>query len=68
MENSEKPLKNGEELVNSIINRLDYLGKMPIYHNIINTLKELTNHELNQLINLGNVVDWHNEELLNETT
>ena len=61
-----KPNKTGRELVQSVCDRLEDKGELLTDHNILLTIKSLTNGQLNQLIQLGNIVEWHNELVNNK--
>ena len=54
---------NGEKFIETICNRLKTENKIVYSTTIVDQIRELTEAELNQLIMLGNVVDWHNKSL-----
>ncbi len=53
----------GKELSEKLCERLDDLNVLPYDHNLYKLLKSLTKAELSQLVNLGDVVEWHNDRI-----
>ncbi len=54
---------NGNELSEKLLERLDDLKVLPYDHNLYKLLTSLTKAELSQLVNLGDVTEWHNDRI-----
>lgn len=56
----------GEELIARIAQRLDEEDIRCYDSAIVTRIKYLTSSELNQLVSLGDVIQWHNDRVNNE--
>lgn len=53
----------GESLIEIICKRLNDEGNLLYDANIVNKLKKMTKHEMNQAMYFGDVEKWHNDRI-----
>ena len=55
---------DGKKFIEIICQRLEDEGKLLYDSNIVMKIVTLTNRELNEIVSLGDVVDWQNARIL----
>ena len=58
---------DGKEFINVIVKRLKYFRIPPHDNNILQLIGDLNKQELHQIVDLGNVVKWRNEQELEDS-
>jgi len=54
---------NGKYFVSIISKRLNYEKILAYDSNIVNKIRELNKYQLLQLVTMGDVAEWHNDEI-----
>ena len=68
MKNDKNYIKDGEGFIEVICQRLREENILLYDSHIVQKIRTLTNGELNQIVSLGDVIDWHNDRAEKEHT
>ena len=55
---------NGRKFIEIICQRLEDEGQLLFDSNIVMKINTLSDREINQIISLGDVVNWHNDRIV----